>query len=142
MIQKLIFNKETEKVYCVDTDGNQYAEFPICFNFWAPHTAIANGTYPITNEDNYALEYGHYVGDAYGNFWVALDRETGKGFHGYGAGRTLTSGTYGCIRGNNEAGEQICRAIDEAIASGIDVTAEVVGDVADAEFCVGDDGRQ
>jgi hypothetical protein len=129
-------------MYCYDTDGNEYAEFPCCFNYWSPHKPIANGIYYITNENDYAMEYGHDVGAAYGTFWVALDRDTGKGWHGYGAGRTLTSGTYGCIRSENEDGEQVCRAIEQSLDAGITVSAEVVGEVDEDEFCVGDDGEQ
>ena len=142
MLKKLIFNKETEKVYCVDTEGKQYAEFPISFNFWAPHTPIANGEYSISNNNEWEIDYGRYVGNAYGTFWVALDRNSSKGFHGYGNGRTLTSGTYGCIRGNNEDGNQICRAIDKAIKAGVEVTAEVVGNVNEDKFCIGGGGSQ
>ena len=149
MLKRLIFDKETSKVYCEDTDGNRYAEFPVSFNYWGgtneygqPRTAIPNGTYPISNEDANAMDHGHDQGGAYGTFWVALDRERGRGYHGFGEGRAIDSGTYGCIRGNNDDGEQVCRAIDESIAAGIEVTAEVVGNVDESQFCVGYDGRQ
>lgn len=142
MLKKLVFNKEDSKVYCYDETENCYAEFPVCFNYWEPHSPIVNGVYPVSNENNYAMEYGHDVGAPYGTFWLALDRQTGKGFHGYGEGRTLESGTYGCIRGENEDGEQICRAIEKSIDQGIDVVAEVIGDVNENDFCVGFDGDQ
>jgi len=151
VLKKLIFDKETSKVYCEDTDGERYAEFPISFNFWAglnsegqERTAIPNGEYPITNEDSNALEYGHDIDDsgAYGTFWVALDRVRGRGYHGYGENRSIDSGTYGCIRGENEDGEEICRAIENSIDNGIEVTAEVIGDVDETQFIVGYDGNQ
>jgi hypothetical protein len=142
-IQKLVFNKTDNKLWCWDTDGNCYAYFNICFNYWGPHTAIANGTYPITHEDEYAMDYGHYIGDAYGQFWIALDRKTGKGFHGFGVGRTMTSGTYGCVRGDNDDGVEICKAIDVALDNKIKVIAEVIGDVdEDTKFCLGGRGEQ
>lgn len=145
MLKKLIFDKETSKVYCVNTDDERYAEFPISFNFWGnggDHDAIDNGTYPVTNEDANALDYGYDMEPAYGRFWVALDRERGRGFHGYGEGRSLTSGTYGCIRGENSDGEQICEAIERSLNAGIEVTAEVVGDVDDSAFCLDGEGEQ
>ena len=143
MLNKLIFDKTKSTVTCVDENGREYAFFPVSFSYWAPHTPIENGTYEITNENDWALDYGHNVGDAFGTFWVALDRTNDKGFHGYGKGRTLTSGTYGCIRADNEIGEQICRAIDLAISQGATIKAVVTGDVDEEEaFCVGYDGKQ
>lgn len=145
-IEKLIFNKETSKVYCVNTDGEEYANFPVSFNFWGGYNSegearapIPNGTYPISMDD---MEYGHYQGGAYGMFWIGLDSGRGRGFHGYGENRTLTSGTYGCVRGENDDGMQICRAVEEALNAGVCVIAEVVGDVDESQFCVGYDGRQ
>jgi len=149
VLKKLIFDKETSKVYCENTDGERYAEFPISFNFWAgvnsegqERTAIPNGEYPISNENADALDYGYDMEPAYGRFWVALDRVRGRGFHGYGAGRSIDSGTYGCIRGENEDGEEICRAIEKSIDNGIEVVAEVIGDVDETQFIVGYDGNQ
>lgn len=152
LIKKLTFDKETCKVYCENTEGERYAEFPCSFNYWDGYndrgerrTPIANGTYPITNEDENAMEYGHFVGAAYGTFWVALDTVRDRGWHGYeqGTRRNIDSGTYGCIRSENEDGEEVCRAIEKAIENGIEVTAEVVGDVDEYEkFCVGYDGQQ
>ena len=160
MLKKLKLDKNTSKVYCIDTDGNYYAEFDLGFNCWAPHTPIKNGTYPISHENADAMDYGNgkNVDDnpAFGTFWIALDRTTGKGLHGYDkkTNRSLTSGTNGCVRAENEDGEQICRAIDEALQYqkaenaefGIDqepyIMAEVVGDVDDSQFILGGGGEQ
>ena len=142
MLTKLRFDKATSKVYCIDENGNDYAEFPVCFNTWAPHTPIRNGVFPISHENDSAMDYDAYQGPAYVKFWVALDRVRGRGFHGYGAGCSIDSGIYGCIRGENEDGEEICRAIESSIDNGIEVTAEVVGDVDETQFIVGYDGEQ
>ena len=140
-LKRLIFDKDTLKVYCENTDGERYAEFPISFNTWGnggEHDAIDNGEYPITNEDSNALEYGHDIDDsgAYGTFWVALDRIRGRGFHGYdpNSGRSLTSGTYGCIRGNNDDGNEICEAIERSLGNDIEVIGVVQGDTSDSDF--------
>ena len=156
MLTKLRFDKATSKVYCIDENGNDYAEFPVCFNTWAPHTPIRNGVFPISHENDSAMDYDAYQGPAYGKFWVALDRETGKGFHGWDedTNRSLTSGTYGCIRASNEDGCEICRAIDETLQHqreqnkefGIEdepyILVDVVGDVDDSQFILGGGGEQ
>jgi hypothetical protein len=46
------------------------------------------------------------------------------------------------VRGENDDGMQICRAVEEALNAGVCVIAEVVGDVDESQFCVGYDGRQ
>lgn len=148
-LKQLIFNKETERLYCINDEGQEYANFPISFNYWRydntgmEHCAIENGTYPIKNDNDWEMEHGHYIGDSYGTGWVALNRENGKGFHGYGNNRSMNSGTYGCIRSENEIVEEVCRAIDEAIENGIEVSASVVGNVDEyAKFCLDDTGEQ
>lgn len=144
MLLKLIFDKVSRKLYCVNTDGDRYAEYDICFDCYAPHTPIANGRYQITHDSDWDMEYGHDCGPAYGDGWLALDRETGKGWHAYrkGTGRSIDSGTYGCIRSENEDVVEVCEAIDRSLDAGIKVWAEVVGEVEDSEFIIGEGGEQ
>lgn len=149
MLQTLVFNKETERVYCIDENGVEYANFPISFNYWkygggdVVHSCIPNGVYPISNDTAWDMDYGYDQGPSYGTFWIALDRERDRGFHGWsGWKRSLISGTFGCIRGENECGEEICRAIERSINAGIVVTAKVVGNVDESKFCLDGEGEQ
>ena len=147
MLQTLIFNKDDKKVSLIDTDGNCYQQYPVSFNYWGnggEHTAIENGSYPITHDSDWDMEYGHDCGAAYGDAWVAINRENGKGWHTYrvGSGRSMTSGTYGCMRSEPEDILDACADIDEALDNDIEVTAIVTGTTPDSAFCLDGDGEQ
>lgn len=153
-LKKLIFNKDDSTVSCVNYDDETYAVYACSFNYYDGYNAegqrrmpVPNGVYPIALED---IEYGHPIDDsgAYGSYWMALDDERGRGWHGYldDGRRSMTSGTYGCVRSENEVGEQVCYEAQESLNAGNEVTAEVIGSMTEEEereaFAIGYDGEQ
>lgn len=156
-IKKLIFDKDTSTLSCVNYDDEIYAVYDCSFNYYDGYNSegerrmpIPNGIYPLSNDTANDLEYGHNIDDsgAYGSFWLGLDKVRGRGWHGYldDGRRSMTSGTYGCIRSENEVGVQVCYEIVLSLTAGNEVTAEVTGSMDEdeerAKFMIGSDGDQ
>lgn len=156
-IKKLIFDKDTNTVSLMNYDDETYAVYDCSFNYYDGYNSegqrrmpIPNGTYPLSNDTTDDLDYGHEIDDsgAYGEFWLGLDKIRGRGWHGYldDGRRSMTSGTYGCVRSENNVGVQTCYEIEQSLNAGNEVAAEVKGSLDEEgereKFMIGYDGEQ
>jgi hypothetical protein len=115
----ILFSREDQRVYWIDPrtgtvinswDASSAFEPGVNEN-GEPRESLPVGTYEATAE----ITDGKY-GPAYGTFYITTGDPRGRDFHGGGSGLEAPYApyqklkpTFGCLRGHNADGEELCR---------------------------------
>lgn len=121
---KLVFNRETQTIVAVADDGTVIASYECRDDFWAgendegqPRASLPDGDYTASAEQP-GQSAAEANGPAYGTFYVKTGDPRGRDIHGGGSGlpdpfapRQGWTPTLGCLRMQNEDGEDLSRRI-------------------------------
>lgn len=132
-IVEIQFQKRKQRIFALDENYNVVASYPCRDDFFPgvneygqPRASLPIGTY-----EHVSAELGDF-GKSYGTFYITTGDHRGRDIHGGGNGYGIPDpyakrqgwlGTYGCLRMQNEDGEELSKMI---IESGNDITLTVV----------------
>lgn len=133
MLKEIQFQRGKQRIYAMDNNYKVIDSWecrsdfvPGCNTSGLPRESLPIGTYPCIRAE---ISKGAY-GPSYGTFYITTGDPRGRDIHGGGAGLAKPFAakqgwvpTYGCLRMQNEDGEDLCRLIN---TSNNDVVLTVV----------------
>ena len=134
MLKEFQFQRSKQKMFAMDEGWHVFKEWECRSAFVPGKNALGQPreTLPNGNYYNIMAEITSIYGASFGTFYISTGDKRARDIHGGGAGlvdpwakRQGWVPTYGCLRMQNDDGEELARLILEAQNAGIDVVLTV-----------------